>query len=175
MKEFEVLISKDKIQKRVRGLGEEISRTYSEQKSKSTPLIVGVLKGSFIFLADLVRQLSIDCELDFVEVSSYSGTESSGELSFHKDIRQSVKGRPVLIVEDIVDTGLTVSRLKKHFLSKGASSVEICAFLHKPSRKKIDEKVDFIGFEIDDHFVVGYGLDYNEKFRNLDEVMIYSE
>ena len=161
-----VLIPEEHIKARVRQLGRQISADYSGQSL----LVVGILKGSAIFLADLVRSIDLPVDFDFVAISSYGAdVQSSGVVLVRKDLDANVEGRHVLIVEDIVDTGWTLrmSYLSENLYSRGAASVKICALLDKPSRRKVDVGVDYSGFVIDDHFVVGYGLDQNGCYRNL--------
>lgn len=172
-KKFKTLISEAKIESRIRKLGLEISKHYQAQSTQRL-LVVGILKGSFIFLADLVRSLSIPCEIDFIEVSSYgAGAETSGEIKLKRDLEIEIKGRDVLLVEDIVDTGLTMNHLLKMLGARFPRSVAICSLLDKPSRRRVAVDVDFLGFTIEDHFVVGYGLDFNNRFRELSEVVIF--
>ena len=161
-----VLISQDEIAARVTELGEQISRDYEGKDL----VLVGVLKGSAIFLSDLARKITVPLSLDFVTISSYgSNSKSSGEVRLIKDIDESVDSKHVLVVEDIIDTGWTLrlSYLEETLLSRNASSVKICALLDKPSRREVDVKIDYCGFSIEDHYVVGYGMDYNGKYRNL--------
>ncbi len=159
----EVLFSPEAIQKRVAELGERISADYKGRNL----LVVGVLKGSVIFLADLLRALKTPVNLDFVGVSSYAGTRSTGVVQFTLDLRSSPEGRDVLLVEDIVDTGLTLSYLRENLLTRKPRSLEICAFLDKPECRKAQVPVKYVGFGIPNKFVIGYGLDYNELYRNL--------
>ncbi len=163
---LKLLIGKDEISKKVKELADKINNDYKDKN----PILVGVLNGSFVFLADLVRELKIPVEIDFVKVRSYVGTESSGEIKMLLDLERDVKNRDVLIVEDIVDTGLTLNYLVKHLKNKGARSVRICALLDKPERRRVDVKIDYLGFKIPNVFVVGYGLDMDEKFRELPEI-----
>lgn len=159
------LLSAERISDRIRWIGSAISQDYSGK-----PLtVVPVLKGSFVFAADLVRVLKVeDLLVDFVGVSSYGdGTSSSGNVKVTHDLTQPVAGRHVLLVEDIVDSGLTISFLLNSFRSRGALSVAVCAFLNKPARRRVDVSVDYQAFEVEDKFVVGYGLDAAGKFRNL--------
>jgi hypoxanthine phosphoribosyltransferase len=157
------LISKDDIQRRVAALGKEISRDH--------PLgvhLVGVLKGAFVFLADLARALECDASIDFIALSSYgSGTMSSGQVQLLKDLGSSIEGRDVVIVEDIVDTGLTLIYLQDILKARAPRSLKTACLLSKPSRRKVDVQVDYIGFTIEDRFVVGYGLDHHERYRQL--------
>ena len=168
----EVLFDKQQIADRVTAVGRQISKDYAGKDL----LVIGVLKGAWVYLADLVRNIDNNVEVDFMSVSSYNGgTVSSGSLTVVKDLSVDCKGRHVLIVEDIVDTGITLSRLKDMLLSRGAASVEISTLLSKPARRKIDVDVKYIGFEIPDKFVVGYGLDFDERYRGLDDVCVLDE
>ncbi len=168
----EVLFDKQQIADRVAAVGRQISKDYAGKDL----LVIGVLKGAWVYLADLVRNIDNNVEVDFMSVSSYNGgTVSSGSLTVVKDLSVDCKGRHVLIVEDIVDTGITLSRLKDMLLSRGAASVEISTLLSKPARRKIDVDVKYIGFEIPDKFVVGYGLDFDERYRGLDDVCVLDE
>jgi len=169
---LEVLVSKEKLEQIVTDLGRRITEDY---KGKEL-VLVGVLKGGFIFLADLARKIDMDVKIDFISVSSYgNSTESSGVVRIIKDIESDVSGKHVLIVEDLIDTGLTLQYLKDLFNTKGCASVKLAAVMDKPDRRKVDLKVDYVGIEIPDEFVVGYGLDYAEKYRNLPEVYIVRE
>jgi hypoxanthine phosphoribosyltransferase len=164
-----ILITRDVIDKRVNELGEQISRDYAA----SDLIIVGVLKGAFIFMADLIRSLSIPCRVDFARLASYgSGAASSGKVIMTKDIETSIKGRDILIVEDIVDTGLTLKFLTDWFRERNPRSLKVCAFLDKKSRRKVPFEADYAGFTVDDAFVIGYGLDFDEKGRFLPDVYI---
>lgn len=165
----EVLITSEQIKTRIKQLAEQISADYQNKGL----LLVGVLKGGWMYLADLARELSIDVEVDFISVSSYGrGTKSSGEVKLLRDLTTNCLGRNVLIVEDIIDSGITLSRLRDLFLKRYANSVEITALLSKPSRRKIDVPVKYVGFEIPDEFVVGYGMDYAENLRGLSDVCV---
>jgi hypoxanthine phosphoribosyltransferase len=167
--QLRVLISRDQISKRVSELAEQITRDYEGE----TILFVGVLKGASIFLSDLARQVMLDATFDFISVSSYgSSTRSSGEVKLNKDVDQSLEGKNVIIVEDILDTGLTLSFLRKQFLNHKPKSLKIAALLDKVSRRINDVHGDYVGFEIPDEFVVGYGLDYAERYRNLPDVCV---
>ena len=160
----EILVQADDLRHRVRQLGEEISRDYAGRRL----LLVGVLKGAIFFLSDLMRHLDVDCEVDFMAVSSYgSSTDSSGVVRILKDLDASIEGRDVLIVEDIVDSGLTLNYLLRNLRARGPRSLEVCALLVKPARRKIETTARYIGFEIPDKFAIGYGLDYAERYRNL--------
>ncbi len=161
---YETLLDEATIQARVAELAAEISRDYAERE----PLVVCVLKGGFIFLADLVRHLDFPLALDFMAVSSYgAGTHSSGVVRILKDLETPIEGRDVLVVEDIVDSGLTLHYLMRNLASRRPASLEVCALLTKPARREIDVPIRYVGFEIPDRFVVGYGLDYAERYRNL--------
>jgi hypoxanthine phosphoribosyltransferase len=160
----EILVQPDALRERVRALGEEITAAYEGRDL----LLIGVLKGAIFFLADLMRQIDLPCEVDFMAVSSYgSATESSGVVRIIKDLDASIEGRDVLIVEDIVDSGLTLQYLMRNLGARNPRSLEVCALLTKPERRKVDLPVRFIGFEIPDKFVIGYGLDFAERYRNL--------
>jgi len=161
-----LLISPEKIQKRVLELGKEISEKYTGKD----PIFIGVLNGSFMFMADLLRSISIDCEMDFIKVRSYVGKKSSGTIQLIKDISADVTNRHVILVEDIIDSGHTIQFLMERVRSASPKSVSIATFLIKPDMAKIDFAVDFIGFEIPPEFVVGYGLDYDQKLRHLNGV-----
>ncbi|NPV26133.1 MAG: hypoxanthine phosphoribosyltransferase [Firmicutes bacterium] len=167
--ERRILITTEQIKQRVKEMGKEITRDYADREL----LIVGILKGAFVFMADLVREITIPVALDFMDVSSYgSATESSGVVRIMKDLDQSIEGKHVLVVEDIIDTGLTLHYIQENLRSRRAASVKICAFLDKPSRRKVNIYPDYLGFSIPDAFVVGYGLDYAEKFRQLPYVAV---
>ncbi|WP_416197262.1 MAG: hypoxanthine phosphoribosyltransferase [Sporanaerobacter sp.] len=166
MKDFvkEVLVSKEDIEKRVRELGTQITEDY---RGKDL-MLVGILKGAAIFMADLARNIDIPLTMDFMAVSSYgNATQSSGVVRIVKDLDTSIEGKDILIVEDIIDTGLTLGYLTDNLTKRGARSVRICTLLDKPERRKVNVPVDYRGFIIPDEFVVGYGIDYAEKYRNL--------
>jgi hypoxanthine phosphoribosyltransferase len=165
---FEVLISSQDIQRRVMELGRQISADYGDRPI----VLVGVLKGSFIFMADLVRHLTCPVRLEFIGTKSYNGTSSSGEVQLTKDLDKPIQGEEVLLIEDIVDTGLTLNYLQHMLAQRGPLSVRTVAFLDKPSRRKIEVQADYIGFVIEDRFVVGYGLDFDQKYRNLSDVCV---
>ena len=158
------LLSQIEIKDCVEAMGEKISAQYSN----SNPIFIGVLNGSFIFMADLLRSVTIDCEVDFIKVRSYSGKKSSGTIKLLKDISCDIKGRDVIIVEDIIDTGLSIKFLYERILGAHPKSIAVATFLHKPGKAKLDFSIDFIGFEIPHKFVVGYGLDFDQKMRHLD-------
>ena len=163
------LISKEQIDKRVQEIADQISLDYINKK----PLLIGILKGSVIFVADLIRKISIPCHIEFMAVSSYgSSTKSSGEVRIIKDLNVPINGKDVIIVEDIVDSGNTLSFLKRNLLSRNPNSIRICSLLDKPDRRKTQIEVDYCGFTIPDEFAVGYGLDYNEDYRQCDEIYV---
>jgi hypoxanthine phosphoribosyltransferase len=160
----EILIDEERLRERVARLGEEISVDYAGRDL----LLVGVLKGAVFFMADLMRHLTVPCELDFMAISSYGGaTDSSGVVRILKDLDLNIESRHVLVVEDIIDSGLTLSYLMRNLASRGPASLEICALLTKPARREIDVPVRYTGFEIPNRFVIGYGLDFQERYRNL--------
>lgn len=157
------LISPEEIEKRVTDLGQEISEKFDGKD----PIFIGVLNGSFMFLADLLRKINIDCEMDFIKVRSYVGTKSTGTIQLIKDISADVTNRHVILVEDIIDSGHTIRFLRERVQGASPTSISIATFLIKPDVAKTDFPVDFIGFEIPPEFVVGYGLDFNQKLRHL--------
>ena len=160
----EVLIDQDALQRRIAELGEEISADYTGRDL----LLVGVLKGAVFFMADLMRGLTIPCEIDFMAISSYGdSTDSSGVVRILKDLDINIEGRDVLVVEDIIDSGLTLSYLMRNLEAREPASLEICALLTKPERREIEVPVRYVGFEIPNRFVIGYGLDFGERYRNL--------
>jgi hypoxanthine phosphoribosyltransferase len=160
----EVLVQKDELEHRVRQLGAEISRDYEGRDL----LLVGVLKGAVFFLSDLMRRIEIPCEVDFMAVASYgSATDSSGVVRILKDLDTPIEGRDVLIVEDIVDSGLTLQYLLRSLGAREPRSLEVCALLTKPERRKVELPTRYVGFEIPNKFAIGYGLDHSERFRNL--------
>ena len=160
----EILVQADDLQHRIRAMAEEIARDYEGKDL----LLIGVLKGAFLFLADLMRHLDVGCEVDFMAVASYgSSTESSGVVRILKDLDAPLEGRHVLIVEDIVDSGLTLQYLMRNLRERGPASIEVCALLTKPARRKAEVGAKYIGFEIPNRFVIGYGLDHAERHRNL--------
>jgi hypoxanthine phosphoribosyltransferase len=161
---LKIIITEKQIRERIRELAAEISRDYR----RSQPLFISVLRGSVVFLADLIRALDIDCSLDFVAISSYGGEmESSGVVRQLLDLRESPVGKDLILVEDIVDTGYTMSYLRANLLTRSPRSIRTCAFLDKRVRRKVEVPVDYCGFVVPDSFVVGYGLDYQERYRNL--------
>ncbi|KQC10277.1 MAG: hypoxanthine phosphoribosyltransferase [Smithella sp. SDB] len=167
-----ILFSRNEIQKRVKELASQISGDYAGREL----VIIGILKGAFIFMADLVREINVPCKFDFVRVASYgASSESSGKVVMTKDIETSIKGRDILIVEDIVDTGLTLQYLVNWLKERSPNSLRICVFLDKRKRRKVTFEADYVGFTIDDGFVVGYGLDFDEQFRFFPDVYIIEQ
>jgi hypoxanthine phosphoribosyltransferase len=159
----------EQIQNRVKELADKISGDYEGKEI----LAVGILKGAFMFFTDIVKLIQVPLEIDFLVASSYIKTETTGEVEIHADIREDIKGKHVLLIEDIVDTGLTLKYIKDILLKRNPSSIKICAFLDKQAHRKVDLDVDYVGYEIPDHYVVGYGLDYENKFRNLPYIAIF--
>jgi hypoxanthine phosphoribosyltransferase len=165
----DILVQRDELEHRVRELGAQISRDYADRQL----LLIGVLKGAVFFVADLMRHLDVDCELDFMAVSSYgASTDSSGVVRILKDLDAPIENRDVLIVEDIVDSGLTLSYLFRMLRARGPASLEVCALLTKPERREIDLPIRYVGFEIPNCFAIGYGLDFGERYRNLPYVAV---
>ena len=158
-----VLISEEQIIARAKELGAEITEDYKD----GSPLMVALLRGSVPFLAELIKHIDLDIQYDFMDVTSYEGTESVGDIKILKDLDTSIRGLDILVVEDIVDTGRTLSAVVKTLYNKGANSVKIVTLLDKPSRRVKDIKADYIGFEVENEFVVGYGMDFNQKYRCL--------
>lgn len=168
----EILISEDVLQSKVAELGVKITEDYKDKDL----LIVCVLKGAVIFVSDLMRKIDLPLEIDFMAISSYgSNTQSSGVVRILKDLNSSIEGRDILIVEDIIDSGLTLSYLVDNLKSRGPASVEICTILDKPDRRTTDLEIKYTGFQVPDEFVVGYGLDYAEKYRNLPYIAVLKE
>lgn len=165
----EVLIPAAEIREKVREIGERITEDYAGEK----PLLICILRGAFVMLGDLVRYIDLPCEVDFMDISSYgSGTSSSGVVRIQKDLEEDITGRHVLVVEDIIDSGLTLSYLRRSLLARQPASLEVCALLSKPERRRADLEVKYLGFEVPDEFVVGYGLDYAGAYRNLPDVCV---
>ena len=159
-----ILITEEELAKRIRELGNRISEDYKDKKI----LALGILKGSVVFLADLIRNINSEVSIDFMTVSSYGdSTDTSGELKIKKDLDTDISGKDVLIVEDIIDSGITLSKLKEELLKRNPSSLKICTLLNKPERRTAQVDVDYIGFDIPNEFIIGYGLDYAEKYRDL--------
>ena len=167
---LEVLIPEEKLKQICKDLGSQISRDYEGKNL----LLVSILKGAVVFLSDLLREITCDCQIDFMAVSSYSGTKSTGFVKFKKDLDISPEGCDILIVEDILDSGVTLAYLKNILKDRNAASIRICTLLDKPENRKADIKADYVGAVIPDKFVVGYGLDYDEKYRNLPYVGVLS-
>jgi hypoxanthine phosphoribosyltransferase len=168
----EVLIDTDTLRERVAELGAEVSADYEGRDL----LLIGVLKGAVFFMADLMRRLTIPCEVDFMAISSYgASTDSSGVVRILKDLDINIEGRHVLVVEDIIDSGLTLSYLMRNLESREPETLEVCALLTKPDRREIEVPVRYVGFEIPNRFVIGYGLDFAERYRNLPYVAVLSD
>ncbi|HET8672368.1 MAG TPA: hypoxanthine phosphoribosyltransferase [Thermoleophilaceae bacterium] len=168
----EILVQPDELSERVRQLGEQVSRDYQGRDL----LLVGVLKGAVFFLSDLMRHIDVPCEVDFMAVASYgSSTDSSGVVRILKDLDIPIEGREVLIVEDIVDSGLTLSYLLRTLTARNPRSLEVCALLTKPERRKVDLPIRYVGFEIPNRFAIGYGLDHAERYRNLPYVAVLAD
>jgi len=170
-KTFEVLIPEEKIRARIREMADEISRKYQGEEV----LLIGILNGSVFFMTALAQQMTIPVEIDFMAASSYVGTDSTGKVLITKDLARSVEGRHVIIVEDIVDTGQTLHLLRRMLEERKPASIEIVTLLDKPERRKVDFQADIIGFRIPDKFVIGWGMDYNQKYRELPYIGIINE
>ena len=166
----QILITEEQIKNRIAELGEILTAEYAGKN----PLIVGVLKGVVVFYADMVRQIKVPCQMDFMWISSYQGTDSTGDMVVKRDVTADIRGRHVLILEDIFDTGNSLDFTYRHLMSKNPASLKICTLLDKPERRRpgITLKADYVGFTVPNAFVVGYGLDYNEQYRNLPYVGI---
>ena len=167
----EILFTREEIYKRVSEIGAQITEDFRDKD----PVFVGVLKGCFIFMADLMRCVNIKCSMDFMAVSSYKGTTSTGAVSINKDLSETIEGRHVILVEDILDSGVTLNYLKNYLLVRKPASITIATLMDKPSRRKADIYADYSCFEVPDAFVVGYGLDYNQRYRNLPYIGILKE
>lgn len=165
-----VLVSEEEIKEICARLGKQISKDYEGKKL----LLVSVLKGAVVFMADIMRNITCECEIDFMAVSSYNGAKTTGVVKFKKDLDINPDGCDILLVEDILDSGITLSYLKNVLLQRNANSIKVCAFLDKPANRQADIKADYVGKVIPDEFVVGYGLDYDEKYRNLPFVGVLS-
>ena len=163
MKKIKVLISNNKIKNKVKKIAQQINKDFKNKKL----VVVSVLTGSVVFCSDIIRNLNVDFELDFIRVASYKGKKSSGKIKFLCDVVEDIKGKDILLVEDICDSGRTLSYVKDLFIKRKANSVKICTFLNKKVEKFKNIKIDYFGFEIDNEFIVGYGLDYNGKYRGL--------
>ncbi len=167
-----VLISEEEIEKRIKELAEEINNDFRGEKV----IIIGVLKGSFMFLSDLVKKINLDTEIYFIEVSSYGdGTTTSGVVQMKKDIDRDIKDENVIIVEDIIDTGITMSKVMEIIKFRGAKTVRLASCLSKPARRRVEVDIDYLGFEVEDKFIVGYGLDCAQKYRNLPYIGVVEE
>ena len=170
--QLKILISRDDIANAVDRLASEIKRDYQGKQ----PLLIGVLKGAFVFMADLMRQLDLPLELEFVRLSSYGAArESSGRVRVIQGLKTPIKGRDVLVIEDIVDTGITISLLLDYLSKKKPASLKLCVLTDKPSRRRVPVSIDYLGFTVPDKFVVGYGLDFDEKFRQLPEICVIED
>ena len=168
----DTLVAEDDLRERVRELGAQISADYAGRDL----VMIGVLKGAVLFMADLMRELEVPCEVDFMAVSSYgSSTDSSGVVRILKDLDASIEGRDVLLIEDIVDSGLTLHYLLKSLRARNPRSVEVCALLTKPERRRVDLPIRYVGFEIENKFAIGYGLDHGQRYRNLRYVAALQE
>jgi len=159
----EILLTREQIEKRIKEIASEITRDYEGKDI----FLIGILKGCFVFLSDLVKNIKLDTNIDFMMVSSYEGRQSSGIVRILLDLRQPIEGKDVIVVEDIVDTGLTINYLLKTLKTRKPKSIEVCTLLNKPSCRKVNVTLKYVGFDIPNKFVVGYGLDYNEYYRNL--------
>lgn len=165
LEKLEMLINRNDIESRVKEIAHQIDRDYEGKN----PLLISILKGSVIFLSDLIRELNVSVDIDFMDVKSYIGMKNH-EPEIRLDVGQDLEGRDVIIIEDIVDTGITISSLKNMLLPRGPNSLKVCTLLDKPDRRKVDVKVDYIGFEVPDVFIVGYGLDIDGKYRQLADI-----
>jgi hypoxanthine phosphoribosyltransferase len=164
-------LTSEQIQKRVRELAREISEDYEGKEI----LAVGILKGAFMFFTDIVKQIQVPMEVDFLVASSYIKTETTGKVKIHADVREDIKNKHVILFEDIVDTGLTLKYIKDTLLSRNPASLKICAFLDKKAHRHVDLDPDYVGYKIPDEFVVGYGLDYDNKYRNLPYIAVFKK
>ena len=170
--QLKILVSRDEIANAVDRLASEIKRDYQGKQ----PLLIGVLKGAFVFMADLMRQLDLPLELEFVRLSSYGAArESSGRVRVVQGLKTPIKGRDVLVIEDIVDTGITISFLLNYLRKKKPASLKLCVLTDKPSRRRVPVSIDYLGFNVPDKFVVGYGIDFAEKFRYLPEICVIED
>lgn len=163
MNNIEILISEDEINSRVLEIADAINNKYKNEEL----LVVGILKGSFVFMSDLIKRLNMPLEIDFMIVSSYSGTESTGNVNIIKDINNDITNKNILLVEDIVDTGLTLSNVRNLLFNRNPKNIEICTLIDKKVRRKVELEADYVGFNIGNEFIIGYGLDLDEKYRNL--------
>ncbi len=166
-----VFISQEQIANRVKELAKKIDQDFAGEEV----IVIGVLNGAFMFVADLIREIKSPVYLDFIAASSYEGTQSTGNLKILKDIKVDIKNKNVIVVEDIVDTGLTIKELQKNLLSRDPKSLKLCTLLHKPARTIHENQIDYLGFEIEDKFVIGYGLDFDGRYRELPYIGVYGE
>ncbi len=164
-------LTTEQIQNKVKDLADTISEDYEGKQI----LVIGILKGAFMFLSDIVKLIQVPMDIDFLIASSYVKTESSGEMSMHADLRDDIRDKHVLLIEDIVDTGITLNYIKKLLAERNPASLKICTFLDKKSCRKVDVDLDYVGYQIPDHYVVGYGLDYEGNYRNLPYIAIFKE
>lgn len=167
-KVLDLLLSEEDIQQRVKDLGRKISADYKDKKKP--PIAIGVLNGCFYFMADLLRTLDIEAEMDFIKISSYRKTESLGTIRLIKDISADITGRDIILIEDIIDTGLSINFLRKHFQNSSPASVKVATLLFKKEITKVEVEPEYVGFEIPDNFVVGYGLDIEQRYRRLRDI-----
>jgi len=165
---MKLLLSENEIKERVKTLGKKITEDYEGKR----PIFIGILNGCYVFMADLLREVELDVEVDFVKIRSYEGDSSTGTIKFRKDISADIDGRDIIIVEDIIDSGFTINFLVNRLRNSGPKTVAVASILFKKEVAKLDFEVDYIGFEIPPEFVVGYGLDYDEKYRHLKDVMV---
>ena len=165
---MKLLVSEEDIKKRVKELAKQITKDYRDK----SPIFIGILNGCYVFMADLLREIDLDVEVDFVKIRSYEADSSTGTIKFRKDISADINNRHIVIVEDIIDSGFTINFLVNRLKGSGPKSVAVASILFKKEVAKIDFEVDYVGFEIPPEFVVGYGLDYDEKYRNLKDVMV---
>ena len=168
-----VLVTEEQIIKRCKELGAQITKDYANHSGNL--LLVGLLKGSVSFMSEIIKRIELPIHIDFMDVSSYDGTESRGDIKINKDLNTSVKGVDILLIEDIVDTGTTIFHVKELLYNKRAREVKVCSLLDKPDRRKVEVKADYVGFEIPNEFVVGFGLDYDQDYRNLPYVGVLKE
>jgi len=164
-------LSERRIQARVRELAAEISKDYEGKN----PLVVGLLKGAFMFYADLVRHLQMPITIDFMVASSYVMASTTGKIKIHADVREQVRGRHVILIEDIVDTGITLNHLRQNMLNRSPESLKICTLLDKKDRREVDVPIDYVGFTVPNEFLVGYGLDYDNRYRNLPYISVFKK
>ncbi len=164
-------LTTEQIQNKVKELAAAVSSDYEGKEI----LVIGILKGAFMFLSDIVKQIQVPIDIDFLIASSYVKTESSGAMKIHADLREDIRDRHVLLIEDIVDTGITLNYIKKLLAERNPASLKVCTFLDKKSCRKVEVDLDYVGYQIPDHYVVGYGLDYENNYRNLPYIAIFKE